>query len=313
MALIDVIRKKKPNIGTAPVSARDVQKQAATGATGKVQEGQAPSPSNIAAQQAANEVGAQQQALNLERSLAAGDQATQLAEQQAAQATAAQGQQIQREQSLADLTAKEQMRGQRLQTEEEMQRAGVGEREKSYYVKLNNQYANSLANLANERGVVENDLFQSLSQEMDSLTDDEAASRLEQTAHALAMADKSYLDEIERIGAERNLRDEINFKREAANLVFGKNLELLNKRLDSERLLNMDAREFKIEMAQMDINFAIEVAQQAAKAQAAANIISGGVQAASAIDWSSDSSSDQSFREEYGAPSEGRSTFGGPR
>ena len=205
------------------------------------------------------------------------------------------------------------MRGQRLQTEEEMQRAGVGEREKSYYVKLNNQYADSLANLANERGVVENDLFQSLSQEIDSLTDDEAAARLEQTAHALAMADKSYLDEIERIGAERNLRDEINFKREAANLVFGKNLELLNKRLDSERLLNMDAREFKTEMAQMDINFAIEIAQQAAKAQAAANIISGGVQAASAIDWSSDSSSDQSFRESYGAPSEGSSTFGGPR
>jgi hypothetical protein len=194
-----------------------------------------------------------------------------------------------------------------------MQRVGVGEREKSYYTKLNNQYADSLANLANERGVVENDLFQSLSQEMDSLTDDEAASRLEQTAHALAMADKSYLDEIERIGAERNLRDEINFKREAANLVFGKNLELLNRRLDSERLLNMDAREFKTEMAQMDINFAIEIAQQAAKAQAAANIISGGVQAASALDWSSDSSSDQSFREDYGAPSEGRSTFGGPR
>jgi hypothetical protein len=121
MALIDVIRKKKPTIGTAPVSAGDVQRQAATGATGKVQEGQAPSPSNIAAQQAAQEVGTQQQALNLGRSLAAGDQATQLAEQQAAQATAAQGQQIQREQTLADLTTKEQMRGQRLQTEEEMQ------------------------------------------------------------------------------------------------------------------------------------------------------------------------------------------------
>jgi hypothetical protein len=313
MALIDVIRKKKPTIGTAPVSAGDVQQQAATGATGKVQEGQAPSPSNIAAQQAAQEVGTQQQALNLERSLAAGDQATQLAEQQAAQATAAQGQQIQREQTLADLTTKEQMRGQRLQTEEEMQRVGVGEREKSYYTRLNNQYADSLANLANERGVVENDLFQSLSQEMDSLTDDEAASRLEQTAHALAMADKSYLDEIERIGAERNLRDEINFKREAANLVFGKNLELLNRRLDSERLLNMDAREFKTEMAQMDINFAIEIAQQAAKAQAAANIISGGVKAASALDWSSDSSSDQGFREDYGVSPMGSSTFGGPR
>ena len=315
MALIDVLRKKKRVPTAAPVTAGEVQQQAATGATGKTQVGSGPALSNIAGQQAAQTIQTEQQALATQGALAADAQATQLAEQEAAQDVQAQGQQIQREQALVDITAKEQMRGQQLQTEAEMKAAGLGAREQDYYTKLNNQYANTLANLASERGIVENDLFQDLSQQVDSLSDEKAASQLEQLAHTLALSDKTYLNEIEMIGAERNLRDELSFRREANQLVFGKNLEILNNRLDAERLMNMDARQFREEMARIDINTALEIANHAAKAQAAANIISGAVELGQAYAGKSGGTSDTEFRSDYGISEQGDTSgsFGGPR
>lgn len=316
MALIDVLRKKPNQAQPAAITAGQVQEQAATGATGKAQvPATGPATSNIAGQLAGQQMKQAGEGLATEQALAGTQLAQQAEEQKAAQALQAQGQQIQREEALKDITAKEQMTGQRLQTQAEMERVGRGERERSFYTNLNNQYANTLADLASQRGIVENDLFQNLSQEMESLSDAQSASRLEQLAHSLAMSDRSYMDEIEMIGAERGLRDELAFKREANQLVFGKNLEILNKRLDAESLLNADAREFKRAMAEIDINTAIEIAQQAAKAQAAANIIQGGVilGTQAAMKYGSTPETDVSFREEYGISPQGSSTFGGPR
>ena len=273
MSLLDVLNKRKT---PAAPSSGDIEKLATTGATGKAQAtGASGATSSLAGQVAGQQAQSAAEATQDAQISTAGaiQQGTQ--EQKAALDLASQAQALRRGQQTADLTAGAQTAAAGRQAQTDMKRQARSAEESQYLNNITNAYAESLSELASQRDTVTQDLFANFRQSTEELSDAKAAARLEQTAHAMAMSDRSYLDEITRIGAERNLMDEISFRREVNDLTFGNTLDILDQRMDAQRILNMDAREFKQEMAQMDINTAIELASQAAKAQAAASILQG--------------------------------------
>lgn len=288
MALLDILRKRQqqalaPQAPTSSPTAGELESLAATGATGRTQTPTGPATSSLAGQLAQQQTAQAQQQLGTEQALQAAGMAQDIQAQQEQMDLAAQEQALRRGQQQASLAAQAQMQGAQRQTQAEMARQARSAQERQYLNNLTNQYANQLADLASQRGIVEQDLFSDFSQNIAQLSDAKAAAGLEQLAHSLALADRQYVDQLTRLGAERDLMDEIAFRREANELVFKNNLEILADKHDKQRLLNMDAREFRKEMAQMDINEAIRIAQQAAKAQGAANILKGGVGIASSL------------------------------
>ena len=288
MSLLDVLRKRQkkalaPQAPSSSPTAGELERLAVTGATGRQQAATGPATSSLAGQIAQQQATQAQQQLGTEQALQAAGMAQDIQAQQEQLDLAAQEQALRRGQQQAGITAQTQMEGAQRQAQAEMSRTARSAQERQYLTNLTNQYANQLADLASQRGIVEQDLFSDFKQNVAQLSDAKAAAGLEQLSHALALSDRQYVDQLNRLGAERNLMDEIAFKREANELVFQNNLDILSDRLDKQRILNMDAREFKKEMAQMDINEAIRIAEQAAKAQATANILKGGIGVATSL------------------------------
>ena len=296
MALIDVLRKKQQQItqqrGPAPASVQGMQQQIATGMTGKAQQQQGPAVSGIGQQIAQQQAQAQQQALSQQQE----QQATQLAQgieqQQAEQAFQQRQLGAQRGEALASLTTQEQMAAERRQAKDELADMQLTAQEKAVAETLSNRYANALADLASERGIVENNIFQDLANERKSLSADKYLAALSQRAHVLAMSDRRYVAQIQQIGAMNDLRDTIEFKKEAQALQFGENLKILSKSVDQQRLLNADKRQFAEEMSKMSLDDAFAIAEQALKAQETSAIVNtmlaGGKTFMSETDWNED-------------------------
>jgi hypothetical protein len=271
MALIDVLRKKQQQLtqqrGPAPASVQGMQQQIATGMTGKAQQQQGPAVSGIGQQIAQQQAQAQQQALSQQQE----QQATQLAQgieqQQAEQAFQQRQLGAQRGEALAGLTTQEQMAAERRQAKDELADMQLTAQERAFTETVSNKYSNALADLASERGIVENNIFQNLANERKSLDADKYLAQLSQNAHMLAMSDRRYVAHIQKIGALNDLRDTIAFKKEAMQLTFGQNLKILSRSFDQQRLLNADQRQFAEEMSKMSIDDALAIAEQALKAQ----------------------------------------------
>lgn len=282
MALIDVLRKKQQQLaaqrGPAPTSVQGLRQQIATGATGKVQQQAGPAVSGIGQQIAQQQTAAQQAALSQQQQQQAAQLAQGIEQQQAEQGFQAQAQQVQRQEALADIAAKQQMGAERLEARDELADMQLSAQERMYTEKVTNEYANALANLASDRKITENNIFQDLANERENLEADKYMAQLSQRAHMLAMSDRRYVAQIQKIGAINDLRDRIAFKREAMELQFGENLKILSQSFDQQRLLNADTRQFAEEMKKMSIDDAIAVAEQALKAQetaAAFNAVTG--------------------------------------
>lgn len=241
--------------------------------TGRAQQQGGPAVSGIGQQIAQQQAQAAQQGLAQQQA----QQATQLAQgieqQQAEQGFQQKQLGAQREEALAGLTTQEQMAAERRQAKDELADMQLTAQERAVTETLSNRYSNALADLASERGIVENNIFQDLARERKSLDADKYMAQLSQRAHMLAMSDKRYVAQIQKIGAVNDLRDTIAFKKEAMNLTFGENLKILNRSFDQQRLLNADQRQFAEEMSRMSINDAIAIAEQALKAQETAAVI----------------------------------------
>lgn len=282
MSLLDIIKQRK-QARPAATAAGDVAALQQTAATGKAAAPTTgPAVSGVQSQLAAQAGAAQQQQIGL---------AGMVADQQLGAAERLQQQQIEQQQrqqrqrhaqQLKAISAETQITDARRQAEDQMARERLKATEQANTTQLNNSYAEALKELATNRQIVEQDIFSQAKQERQQLTVDKYEAHLEQIAHITALSDRKYIDEITRIGRLRNLQDDIEFRREAIELAFGNDLEILNQQFDMQRLMNVEEREFKNAMADIDINTAVELAKIAAKEQAYANIIQGTTTAAAA-------------------------------
>lgn len=275
---MDIINKRKQQFGMAPASAQTMAEQTQQTATGKVGRGGAtPAISNVEAQLAAQAGQAQQAGLAAQQAgqMQALGQQERMIQQQQDLAGRQQAQQLQQQQQ--QLLAQQNMADQQRAAQEQMAAKELKARDVNNTKQLNNAYANALADLASQRNITEQNLFEYARQERDKLGLEKSNAFLEQVAHAMALADRKYVDTLVRLGEENNLRDELNFKKEAMKTAFGNDFDILSQQLDMQALMNADARESKQLLAKMDINAAIQLAEQAAKEEAYKNIITGGV------------------------------------
>jgi len=268
MALLDTLRKRMSNVQKPKTQATDVgalEAQITAGQTGREQQAKGPAVSGIGSQLAAQQAQAQQGALTAEQQQATEQLAGQMALSEEQQALAEKGLEQKRGQALAGITSQQVMAAQRRQAEEDAQAEKLEAQSSMYADEITNAFANHLKDLATERGIAEQDMFASFDREQKSLNAEKAAARLHQLGHIMALSDRQYVDAITAVARERNLRDDLAFQQESYEIMMGKDLELMQDRMDFQAVLNKSEREFAKEMAEMDIKTALELAEIAAK------------------------------------------------
>jgi hypothetical protein len=191
---------------------------------GKAGVAAAPGGSNVMGdvqQQGVNQAVADQQAQGQLQAAQIGQQAQQIGAKQALQAA-----QIQQKGSLADanLAADANSKLQGMAGQEQL----AGMQRKSEVDRRSDDMASKatlmLQQLASERNIARDGLFSMARAENAELADRKDRASLEQKAFLLSMSDSDYLKELNRIGEERALQDEIAFSREARNVAFGRDL-----------------------------------------------------------------------------------------
>ena len=107
---------------------------------------------------------------------------------------------------------------------------------------------------------------------------------LEQLGFDLAMSDRAYIDELNRIGRERLLTNDLQFSEESARITLGDNLEAVIQSLDWGRAFNGDARNWQEKLASIDLNAAMAMeasmvkgANEAAMYKGAGDAMSAGI------------------------------------
>lgn len=274
MALLDALRKKA-KAATPSTDVGALERAIVTGQTGREQEVTGPAASGIGEQLAAGQVAAQQKSLEAQQLTQTEQLQTQLEQQQEEQAAAGRGIEAVRKEGLADISAQAQMEAERRMAKEAEVAAQLEAQSSMFSERVTNTFANALANLASEGGIAEQDMFSYYLREQKGLDAERAEAQLDQIASMMALSDRQYVDTITRVAEEQNLRDELAFRAETNEIVLGKNLELLKDRINFDRMLNQDAREFAEEMANISLDEALKIADQAAKEAAWINTSKG--------------------------------------
>lgn len=140
---------------------------------------------------------------------------------------------------------------------------------------LNVKADQALRELASERGISIDNIFREFDRSEKELAFRKDAAQLEQTGFILAMRDKQYLDELNRVGAERDLQDKLNFQDEMNRIVLGDELDKLFDELNFKRGLNANQREWDSYIASLDVHSAISMANAAIQDDSRNQMISG--------------------------------------
>lgn len=213
---------------------------------------------------AAAATGLQAQALGMAEQAEAAN--TALGEQQLAEQLR-QGQQglaAQATTQRANLASGEKLAMDKLQSTEEMKRDTI-----------TSQAEQAVANLLSNKKISENDIFASFAQDERELEFRRDQASIEQLGTMLALRDRAYVDELERVGRQRNLDDQQGFEKEAARLALGDQTALYLEKLEWTEADLVDNLRFAEKMSQMDINQAWALLKMASDAANASMIASG--------------------------------------
>lgn len=228
---------------------------------GQVAGGVGPRASGIAADVTRDRTRAaagQQQASG---AMAAG-QLQQQARTQAAQMAGAQRELQQRGQlARQDLVGRESISAAQRQAAEADAAAKRTAQEEMQQQQLESAYTTRLRQLEAQRDIALNDLFGEFGRSQQDLENRKDAAELEQMAHVMALSDRQYLDELDRIGKERNLRSDMAFREETARTVLGESTKNLMDDLEWTADFNAQQRDWERQLTQMSAGQAIELAR----------------------------------------------------
>lgn len=84
--------------------------------------------------------------------------------------------------------------------------------------------------------------------------------QVEQVGFALRLNNEKYVADLQQAGAKARLTDALEFQEALQRSIFAEELDLLNSDLSFQRMLDKEAREFKMDVAELDINQAINIA-----------------------------------------------------
>jgi hypothetical protein len=226
----------------------------------------APAQSNLAEQAQIAQAQTQAQAQQAQGAQVA----AQLGEQQAGIAQQAQlakeqlaGQKTQTE---ADLAAKARTQRGELATTEQL---ATEQRDAQSYMKLNQltqKYDQFLQKAATDRQVTQDKLFGSYNREQAKLDLEKKGSRLNQDLFALTLSNKKYIDEISKVGDLRRAGNTQNFQKELQDVMFGNEFKRLQEEYSFLRDLDVDTRKYSEALASLGADAQIQIAESLARA-----------------------------------------------
>ncbi|MDB4725793.1 hypothetical protein OAF54_00060 [bacterium] len=286
MALLDEIKKRMA--GGAPTKPAGMGAQAGAQkilgakATGKAAAGPAPQVSGIGAKVAEQQAGEQMAQVEQQQQTAA----TQLGQEQAQVEGSI-------ESAKEDLAAKKQDAEQKQAAEFQMGEnsrlaqqdeamAKLSTEQQMSIAQMSASYSQRVSQLASDRGIAEDDIFEEFRQGNAMLEDREDASKLEQLAFNMRLKDTQYIDHITRVAQVNQLEDDLNFRKEATRIRMGNETSLLIDELGFKSMYQQEERDFKMELAKMDINSAIKLADAQVRDANRQAVASGVMQGAAA-------------------------------
>ena len=128
---------------------------------------------------------------------------------------------------------------------------------------INAEAERTLKSLATQRDIEVDSIFAEFEHSNKELEFRRDAAKIEQLGHLIALQDRAYMDEIDRIGRERSLEDEIAFKEEMFRLTFGNELSDMTDQLMWQTKYNADQRTYERELAKIDAGAALQFAEAA--------------------------------------------------
>jgi hypothetical protein len=140
-----------------------------------------------------------------------------------------------------------------------------------------------LRELTSQRKLELDDMFTAFQQSNQELEFRKDAADLEQLGFTLAMTDRAYLDELNRVGRERQLVNDMRFREELASITFGANVAALADDLGFMEDLNASQRVWEKELTEMNANDKIDLARAMVRDQARRNQWTGAGTAATAV------------------------------
>jgi len=150
------------------------------------------------------------------------------------------------------------------------------------------QAESQLRGLAAQGRMEVDDLFADFARSNQELAFRKDAAQLEQFGTLLALQDRKYIDELNRIGEKRKLYDQSNWAKEKSRIVYGDSLDALMSDLQFKRGEDITNRDFQRQLASLDINTALEMARANMRDNAQREMATAGVSAistAAGTDW----------------------------
>jgi len=105
-------------------------------------------------------------------------------------------------------------------------------------------------------------ILRGLEQGRASLSEDKRQAGMEQVAANLRLQTDSYINQLQQEGYKARLQDDLSFDLALKKQIAADNISLLQLKLDNQTLLDSNDRDFKKQLAQIDMNTAIQMAKQ---------------------------------------------------
>lgn len=126
---------------------------------------------------------------------------------------------------------------------------------------LNSQALQDLRKRTTDRGISLDNIFSQFKQSNQELEFRKDAAELEQLGFQMAMSDKAYLDELDRIGKERQMESTVGFNEEMNRVVLGENLNATLDDLNFKTAFNAQQRDWEKTLTNMGIDAKLELAR----------------------------------------------------
>jgi hypothetical protein len=181
--------------------------------------------------------------------------------QKAQQGIQARGLEQQAQLGREQLATQGQITHDQLKASEEQARSRRTAEENMKLDSIQNTATQKLRELTSQRGLALDDMFQGFRQSNQELAFRKDAAELEQLGFTLAMSDRAYLDELNRVGRERQLTNDLRFREEMANLTFGAETAALADDLGFMEELNASNRIWEKELTKLSSGDKLDLAR----------------------------------------------------
>ncbi len=128
---------------------------------------------------------------------------------------------------------------------------------------INAKADDTIRQLAADKSMSVDNIWREFTASSQDLAFRKDAAKIEEIGFTMAMRDKAYVDELNRIGAERQLTDKLNFQDESNRIQMGDALDQTMGQIQFKEALNADQRAWDIKLAQMSDEAAVMLAQAA--------------------------------------------------